>query len=40
MAGKLIVKNAVAKPQKGEFYYIKDGSIYATKPIKRGYKAT
>ena len=38
MAGKLIVKNAVPNPQKGEFYYIKNGSIFATKPNRKGGK--
>jgi hypothetical protein len=35
---KLIVKSAVPNPKKGEFYYIKDGSIYATTPNRKGGK--
>ena len=34
---KLIKKNAIT-PKKGEFYYVKNGSIYAAKPNRSGGK--
>ena len=34
----LIAKNAVKNPKKGEFYYVKGGSVYAVKPNRKGGK--
>ncbi len=34
----LITKNAVKNPKKGEFYFVKNGSVYAVKPNRKGGK--
>jgi hypothetical protein len=34
----LVAKNAVPNPKKGEFYFVKNGSVYAVKPNRKGGK--